>query len=93
MSNLPDLRDQEQPLHAPRSLIVRFVDGTLYDDAKKFAQDIGLTVREQDFFWTRRHIFRVTTPDENLDGWIAKLYANPIVRLIEKERFSYPTET
>ena len=92
MNSLYDPHDQ-QPLFAPRSLMVRFVDGTLYDDAKKFAQDIGLTVREQDFFWTRRHTLRVTIPDENLDGWIAKLYANPIVRLVEKERFSYPKET
>lgn len=81
---------QQQPLFAPRSLIIRFIDDTSYDDAKKFVQDLGLIAREQNFLWIRRHILQVTTPDDDLDSWTTKLYANPAIRLVEKERFSYP---
>lgn len=68
MSMLSDPYDHQQPLFAPRSLIIRFIDGTLHDDAKKFVEDLGLAVREQKFFWIKRHTLHVTTPDENLDG-------------------------
>lgn len=90
MSITHDPNAQQQPLFAPRSLIIRFIDGVFYDNAKKFIEDLGLTVHKQSFFWTRRHTLRVTTPDDNLDSWIAKLYTNPIIRLVEKERFSFP---
>lgn len=93
MGTLLNPDSQEQPLFAPRSLIIRFVDAMPYDMAKQFVEGLGLITREQDFFWEKRHTLRVTTPDENLDQWILKLYTNPMIRLVEKERFSYPKET
>lgn len=88
-----DPHGHQQPLFAPRSLIIRFVDGTLHNDAKKFVEHLGLAVRGENFFWTKRHTLQTTTPDDNMDGWIAKLYASPLIRFVEKVRFSYPAET
>lgn len=90
MSSLYDTDTQQQPLFTPHSLIVRFVRGTLYDEAKQFLEGHGLIVRDIGLSWENHHVLHVTTPDENLDKWVIDLHASPIILLVEKERFSYP---
>ena len=88
--NLPE---DQRPTHTPRSLIVKFIDGTSYEHARELLERIGCTIEKKTNLWDSNFRTIALAPSDDLERCITQLRNEKIVRRVEKHMLSQHTTT
>ena len=78
------LREDQRPTHTPRSLIVKFIDGTSYEHARELLEPIGCTIEKKTNLWDNNFRTIALAPPDDLERCITQLRNEEIVRRVEK---------
>ena len=77
------LDPNERPRYAPGLLSVKFCDGTPFDKAKQFLEQLGFNVfdvSEEALSWEYRTTIPACIPSEPIEEWIARLESESIIQ-------------
>lgn len=74
----------EPSQYAPRSLIVKFIDNTSYEQAKELLERIGCTIEKKTNLWDSNFRTIALAPSDDLERCITQLRNEEIVRRVEK---------